>query len=73
MLSGIPVHVVAARLSHADQPATLRVYAHVVRTAEAAAQSSSLRPSRPSEPGRTHATVSNADSKRAPSKIGRGL
>lgn len=37
MLSGVPVHVVAARLSHADPAITLRVYAHVIRTTEAAA------------------------------------
>jgi integrase len=36
LLSGVPVHVVAERLGHAD-PATLRVYAHVTRSAEAAA------------------------------------
>jgi integrase len=32
-----PVHVVAARLGHADPAITLRVYAHVIRSAEAAA------------------------------------
>ncbi len=37
LLSGVPVHVVAARLGHADQAITLRVYAHVIRSAEAAA------------------------------------
>jgi integrase len=37
LLSGAPVHVVAARLGHADPAITLRVYAHVIRTAEAAA------------------------------------
>ncbi len=31
------MHVVAARLGHADPAITLRVYAHVIRTAEAAA------------------------------------
>jgi integrase len=30
-LSGVPVHVVAARLGHADPAITLRVYAHVIR------------------------------------------
>ena len=34
---GEPVHVVAARLGHADPAITLRVYAHVIRTAEATA------------------------------------
>ena len=37
LLSGVPVHVVAARLGHADPAITLRVYAHVIRTVEAAA------------------------------------
>ncbi|WP_245899671.1 integrase [Nonomuraea indica] len=31
----MPVRVVAARLGHADPSITLRVYAHVVRAAEA--------------------------------------
>ena len=30
LLSGVPVHVVAARLGHADPAITLRVYAHVM-------------------------------------------
>ena len=37
LLSGVPVHVVAARLGHADPAVTLRVYAHVIHSAEAAA------------------------------------
>ena len=37
LLSGVPAHVVAARLGHADPAITLRVYAHVIRCAEAAA------------------------------------
>ncbi|MGV9596112.1 tyrosine-type recombinase/integrase [Streptosporangium sandarakinum] len=37
LLAGIPVHVVAARLGHADPAITLRVYAHVIRSVEAAA------------------------------------
>ena len=36
-LAGVPVHIVAARLGHADPAITLRVYAHVIRTAETAA------------------------------------
>ena len=32
-----PIHVVAARLGHADPAITLRVYAHVIRSAKAAA------------------------------------
>jgi integrase len=35
LLSGVPVHVVAARLGHSDPAITLRVYAHVIRSAEA--------------------------------------
>ncbi len=31
LLAGVPVHVVAARLGHADAVITLRVYAHVLR------------------------------------------
>ncbi|WP_246178632.1 tyrosine-type recombinase/integrase [Actinomadura decatromicini] len=34
LLAGVPVHVVAARLGHADPAITLRVYAHVIRSAE---------------------------------------
>lgn len=37
LLAGVPVHVVAARLGHSDPAITLRVYAHVIRSAEAAA------------------------------------
>ncbi len=38
LFAGVPVHVVAARLGHADPSVTLRVYAHVIReqVAEAA-------------------------------------
>ncbi|MFI0450723.1 tyrosine-type recombinase/integrase [Actinomadura sp. 6N118] len=38
LLAGVPVHVVAARLGHADPAITLRVYAHVIneQLAEAA-------------------------------------
>ena len=38
LLAGVPVHVVAARLGHADPSVTLRGYAHVIReqVAEAA-------------------------------------
>ena len=35
--SGVPGHVVAGRLGHADSAITLRVYAHVIRSAETAA------------------------------------
>jgi integrase len=31
LIAGVPVHVVADRLGHADPSITLRVYAHVIR------------------------------------------
>jgi integrase len=31
LTAGVPVHVVAERLGHADPAITLRVYAHVIR------------------------------------------
>jgi integrase len=34
LLAGVPVHVVAARLGHGDPAITLRVYAHVIRSAD---------------------------------------
>lgn len=37
LIAGTPVHVVAARLGHADPSITLRVYAHVIKSAEASA------------------------------------
>jgi integrase len=37
LLAKVPVHVVAARLGHADPAITLRVYAHVIRSAEVTA------------------------------------
>ncbi|MEV6150569.1 site-specific integrase [Nonomuraea sp. NPDC052129] len=37
LLAGVPAHIVAARLGHADPSITLRVYAHVIRAAEASA------------------------------------
>ncbi|MBB2912597.1 integrase [Streptosporangium becharense] len=37
LLAGVPGHVVAARLGHADPAITLRVYAHVIHSAETAA------------------------------------
>ena len=37
LLAGVPVHVVAARLGHADPSITLRVYAHVISTSSTAA------------------------------------
>jgi len=68
LLAGVPVHVVAARLSHADPSITLRVYAHVVneQLAEAAdvfAQSIAA----------SGTAVSRSVSKKAPSETGKGL
>jgi integrase len=37
LLAGVPVHVVANRLGHADPSTTLRVYAHVLREQASAA------------------------------------
>jgi integrase len=37
LLAGVPVHMVVSRLGHADPAITLRVYAHVIRSAETAA------------------------------------
>jgi integrase len=31
LFAGVPLHVVAARLGHADPAVTLRVYSHVLR------------------------------------------
>jgi site-specific recombinase XerC len=70
LLSGVPVHVVAARLGHADPAITLRVYAHVIRSAEAAAAdifADAVKAMRLRQP------VSKPVSKKAPSKIGKGL
>lgn len=36
LLAGVPEHVVAARLGHADPAITLSVYAHVIREASTA-------------------------------------
>ena len=73
LLSGVPVHVVAARLGHADPAITLRVYAHVVRSAEAAAADIFAEAVRAVGAGPSTLPVSKAISKKAPSKIGRGL
>jgi integrase len=48
LLSGVPVHVVAARRGHADPVITLRVYAHVIRNAESAAADIFAQPGRAS-------------------------
>ena len=48
LLAGVPVHVVAARLGHADPAVTLRVYSHVLREHAAVSGTSSPKPSRSS-------------------------
>ena len=59
LLAGVPVHVVAARLGHADPSVTLRVYAHIIRSAEAAAADIFAQAVK----GRTGGRVSNGVSK----------
>ena len=46
LLAGVPVHVVAARLGHADPSVPLRVYAHVIRDQVAEAANASRAQSR---------------------------
>jgi integrase len=70
LLSGVPVHVVAARLGHADPAITLRVYAHVIRSAEAAAADIFAHAVKAAQ---AEAAVSKPVSKKAPSMIGKGL
>jgi integrase len=70
LLSGVPVHVVAARLGHADPAITLRVYAHLIRSAEAAAADIFAQAVK-ARLGTS--AVSKPVSKKAPSKIGKGL
>jgi integrase len=69
-LSGVPVHVVAARLGHADPAITLRVYAHVIRSAEAAAADIFAHAVKAAQ---AEAAVSKPVSKKPPSMIGKGL
>ncbi len=74
LLSGVPVHVVAARLGHADPAITLRVYAHVIRTAETAAADIFAEAVKAEKTRQTvRPAVSTPVSKKAPSKIGTGL
>ncbi|MEU6039751.1 tyrosine-type recombinase/integrase [Actinomadura sp. NPDC047616] len=70
LLAGVPVHVVAVRLGHADPAITLRVYAHIVgaieeRTAEVFAKAL--------KDAARDCPVSKAVNTEAPSEIGRGL
>jgi hypothetical protein len=68
LLAGVPVHVVAARLGHADPSVTLRVYAHIIRdqVAEAANVFAS------SIPAVVEAGVSKSVSKKAAAKQPKG-
>jgi integrase len=68
LLAGVPVHVVAARLGHADPSVTLRVYAHVIRDQVAAAADIFAR----SVPAGAEAGVSKSVSKRAAAKRAKG-
>jgi integrase len=68
LLAGVPVHVVAARLGHADPSVTLRVYAHVIRDQVAAAADIFAR----SIPAGEGAGVSKSVSKRAAAKRAKG-
>jgi len=46
LVTGVPVHIVAARVGHADPAVTLRIYSHVLREHPSASAMSSPRPSR---------------------------
>jgi integrase len=65
LLSGVPVHVVAARLGHADPPSP----SGSTPTSSAAPRP----PPRTFSPMRSMRPVSKPVSKKAPSKIGKGL
>jgi integrase len=67
-IAGVPVHVVAARLVHADPSITLRVYAHVVNEQLAEAADIFARSIPESD-----AAVSKSVSKKTPPEPGRGL
>jgi integrase len=68
LLAGVPVHVVAARLGHADPSVTLRVYAHVIRSAETLAADIFAQTIR----AHNNAAVSKPVSKKPRPKRGRG-
>ena len=69
-LAGVPVHVVAARLGHADPSITLCVYAHVINDQLIEAADIFARAAAATSYG---PAVSNRVSKRAPSGLGKGL
>jgi integrase len=68
LLAGVPVHVVGARLGHADPSITLRVYAHVIREQVAEAADIFARSISPAG----GAAVSKSVSKKAPPAMGKG-
>jgi integrase len=68
LLAGVPVHVVAARLGHADPSITLRVYAHVIR--EQVAEAADIFVWSIAHAGQ--AAVSKSVSKKAPPATGKG-
>lgn len=68
LLAGVPVHVVAARLGHADPSVTLRVYAHVIHSAEAEAADVFARVIRAQQTS----AVSRSVSKKPRRRTGRG-
>ncbi|WP_425564102.1 tyrosine-type recombinase/integrase [Nonomuraea longicatena] len=53
LLAGVPVHVVAGRLGHADPSITLRVFAHVVRSGEASQPPQQMPSPKPSKSRKT--------------------
>jgi len=69
LLAGVPVHVVAARLGHADPSVTLRVYAHVIRDQVAEAAEVFAR----SIAASSTAGVSKSVSKKAPRRAAEGF
>jgi integrase len=68
LLAGAPVHVVAARLGHADPSVTLRVYAHVIRDQVAVAADIFAR----SIPASNEADVSKSVSTKTAAKQAQG-
>ena len=69
LLAGVPVHVVTARLGHADPSITLRVYAHVISDQLTEAADIFARAVAATSQG---PAVSNRVSKRVPSGLGKG-
>ena len=63
LLAGEPVHVVAARLGHADPSVTLRVYAHVIQDLTPAVADTFARAVQAATEAATSGAVSNGVSK----------